>query len=475
MKLKMNSKYFKWGITAFSVIAGGICFYYLIFHISEFTQNVKSLFSVVMPVVFGLIIAYLLTPILNFIEQKILHPLFDRLKIKETSHRKKIIRGIAVILTSLLMIFAIYALIAMLISQIVPSIQTIISNFDGYVGDLSTWLNNLMEDNQELKNYVMPQVTKLFSSLETWLDDTANLLEKSGEVLKTVSLSILSFLKVAWNFIIGFIISIYVLASKETFSAQGKKMIYAIFETDSANAVLSSLRFVHRTFIGFISGKVLDSVIIGLLCFIGTTLLGTPYAALVSVIVGVTNVIPFFGPYLGAIPCAFLILIVDLSHPMNCVTFVIFILILQQVDGNLIGPRILGDSTGLSGFWVIFSITLFGGLFGVPGMIVGVPIFAVFFAAVKGLVNRSLQKKNLPLQSGVYLDMEYIDENGEVHKTEADDGNSTRQKLKEKHKKISEGFPFKRTFKKAADMSSDNSMEKQTKTEDKEKHNRSKF
>lgn len=475
MKLKINSKYFKWGLTAFSVIAGGICFYYLIFHISEFTQNVKSLFSVVMPVIFGLIISYLLTPILNFIEQKILNPLFDRLKIKETARRKKIIRGIAVILTSLLMIFAIYALIAMLMSQIVPSIQTIISNFDDYVGDLSTWLNNLMEDNQELKNYVMPQVTKLFSSLETWLDDTANLLAKSGEVLKTVSLSILSFLKVAWNFIIGFIISIYVLASKETFSAQGKKMIYAIFETDSANAVLSSLRFVHRTFIGFISGKVLDSVIIGLLCFIGTTLLGTPYAALVSVIVGVTNVIPFFGPYLGAIPCAFLILIVDLSHPMNCVTFVIFILILQQIDGNLIGPRILGDSTGLSGFWVIFSITLFGGLFGVPGMIVGVPIFAVFFAAVKGLVNRSLQKKKLPLQSDVYLDIEYIDENGEVHKTEEDDGSSTGQKLKEKHKKISEGFPFKRTFKKAADMSSDNSIEKETKAEDKEKHNSSKF
>lgn len=468
MKLKINSKYFKWGITAFSVIAGGICFYYLIFHISEFLQNIKSLFSVIMPVMFGLVIAYLLTPILNFIEQKILNPLFDRLKVKATARRKKIIRGIAVILTSLLMIFAIYALIAMLISQIVPSIQAVVSNFDGYVGDLSTWLNNLMEDNQELKNFVMPQVTTLFSGLETWLDDTATLLEKSGEVLKTVSLSILGFLKVTWNFVIGFIISIYVLVSKETFSAQGKKMIYAIFETDSANSVLNSLRFVHKTFIGFISGKVLDSVIIGMLCFIGTTLLSTPYAALVSVIVGVTNVIPFFGPYLGAIPCAFLILIVDLSHPMNCVTFVIFILILQQIDGNLIGPRILGDSTGLSGFWVIFSITLFGGLFGVPGMIVGVPIFAVFFAAVKGLVNRSLQKKKLPLQSGVYLDMEYIDENGEIHKTEAESG--TEQSKKEKHKKIAEGFPFRKNAKKVSDASSDNGSEKEIEAEEKEKH-----
>ncbi len=437
MKLKINSKYFKWGLTAFAVIAGGICFYYLIFHISEFIQNIKSLFSVIMPVMFGLIIAYLLTPILNFIEAKMLNPLLDRMKIKPSARRKRIVRGIAVILTSLLLILAIYALVAMLISQIVPSIQAIVYNFDGYVDNLSNWLNNLMEDNQELKNFVLPQVTKFFSSLETWLADTATLLEKSGEVLKTVSLSILSFLKVAWNFIIGFIISIYVLASKETFSAQGKKIIYAIFDTDAANSVLSSLRFVHRTFIGFISGKVLDSVIIGLLCFIGTTLLGTPYAALVSVIVGVTNIIPFFGPYLGAIPCAFLILIVDLSHPMNCVTFVIFILVLQQIDGNLIGPRILGDSTGLSGFWVI--------------------------AAVKGLVNRSLQKKKLPLQSGVYLDMEYIDENGEVHKTE-EESSDTRQSRKEKHKRIPEGFPFKRSFKKPADNIKDNTKDNHSDT-----------
>lgn len=471
MKFKLNSKYFKWGLTAFSVVAGGICFYYLIFHISDLLQNVKALFSVVMPVIFGLVIAYLLTPILNFVEQKLLTPLCNRMKIKETARRKKIIRGIAVILTSLLMIFSIYALIAMLISQIVPSIQTIISNFDVYVGNLSTWLNNLMEDNQELKNYVMPQITNLFSSMEDWLADTATLLEKSGEVLKTVSLSILSFIKVAWNFIIGFIISIYILASKETFSAQCKKIIYSIFETNSANSVLNSLRFVHRTFIGFISGKVLDSVIIGLLCFIGTTLLGTPYAALVSVIVGVTNIIPFFGPYLGAIPSAFLILIVDLSHPMNCVTFIIFILILQQIDGNLIGPRILGDSTGLSGFWVIFSITLFGGLFGVPGMIVGVPIFAVFFAAVKGLVNRSLRKKKLPIQSGVYLDMAYIDENGEVHKTEAE-SSSTRKKLQEKHKKIAEGFSLKRIFKKAADTHPDTSSEKETETKTEDRENK---
>lgn len=418
MKLKINNKYFKWGFTAFMVIAASIFFYYFVFHISEIIGNIKSLLTIIMPVIFGLIIAYLLTPVLNYVEQKILIPLCNRIKIKDTPRRNKWIRAVAVLLTSLLLIFLIYALIAMLISQIVPSIQTIVGNFDSYITNLSVWLNNLLEDNQELKNFIIPQANKLFLELEKWLTDTATLLAKSSEVLKTVSLSILSFLKVTWNFIIGFVISIYMLASKETFSAQGKKIIYAIFEKDKANSLLSSLRFVHRTFIGFISGKVLDSIIIGLLCFIGTTVMNTPYAVLVSVIVGVTNIIPFFGPYLGAIPCAFLILIVDISHPMNCIYFLLFILILQQIDGNLIGPKILGDSTGLPGFWVIFSITVFGGLFGVPGMIVGVPIFAVFFAAVKGLVNRSLKKKEMPLDSNVYRTVISVDENGEFHETE---------------------------------------------------------
>lgn len=412
MKLKLNNKYVKWGLTAFLVIAAGITFYYVVFHISDIIQNIKGLFNVIMPVIFGMVIAYLLTPILNYFEKKLLNPLFDKLKIKKTEGRRKCIRAIGIILTSVLTILLIYALIAMLVSQIVPSIQNIVSNFDGYVSEVYIWLNSLLEDNQELRNFIMPLLSNISNELDKWLIDTATLLAKSTEVLKTVSLSIIGFLKIAWNFIIGFVIAIYMLASKESFSAQGKKIIYAVFEKKTANSVLSSLRFVHRTFIGFISGKVLDSIIIGLLCSIGTTLLGTPYAVLVSVVVGVTNVIPFFGPYLGAIPSAILILVVDLSHPMHCVTFLIFILILQQLDGNVIGPKILGNSTGLSGFWVIFSITVFGGLFGVMGMIVGVPIFAVIFAAVKALVNHSLKKKKMPLNTDVYLTVSTVDKNG---------------------------------------------------------------
>jgi len=198
------------------------------------------------------------------------------------------------------------------------------------------------------------------------------------------------------------------LASKERFSGQTKKITYAIFNNDVANIIINNFRYTHRTFIGFLSGKILDSIIIGILCFIGTSILQTPYAVLVSVVVGVTNVIPVFGPYLGAIPSIVLIFVVDPLHPLNCLYFAIFILVLQQFDGNVLGPIILGDSTGLAGFWVIFSITLFGGLFGIPGMVVGVPVFAVIYAAIKSLLNTILLKKNIPRETEEYINIAAI-------------------------------------------------------------------
>ena len=174
-----------------------------------------------------------------------------------------------------------------------------------------------------------------------------------------------------------------------------------------ANAFIEDIRFVHRTFGGFISGKLLDSLIIGILCFAGTSIMGTPYPVLISVIIGVTNIVPFFGPYLGAIPSAVLILMID---PMQCLYFLIFILILQQFDGNILGPKILGDSTGLSSFWVIFSITLFGGIMGVPGMVIGVPTFAVIYALCRRRINRNLKKKNLPTETDEYKNLGSIKE-----------------------------------------------------------------
>lgn len=413
MKARMNNVCFRWGLTAFLVIAAGILFYYLVFHISNIKENLSILTSILMPVLFGFVMAYLLTPILNFIEFHILIPICNKCGIKESPRRASLIRGGGILITVFLFFALIYGLFAMLLSQIVPSIMNIINNFDTYIGNITRWVNQIIDDNPELRRNVLALVSRYSNELESWLNDAV--LPNMSSVIRTVSQSVLGGVKVLWNFIIGFIISIYLMASKEKFAGQAKKMAYACFRKSTANQLIQNFRFTHKTFIGFISGKILDSAIIGVLCFIGTTLLGTPYAVLVSVIVGVTNIIPFFGPYLGAIPSTFLIFVVDPMHPLNCLYFVIFIVILQQFDGNILGPKIIGNSTGLTGFWVIFAITLFGGLFGILGMIVGVPIFAVFYAAVKSLVNTALQKKSLPQDINSYLAVGSVDADGVFH------------------------------------------------------------
>lgn len=409
MKFKLNNKYVRWGVTAFLVIVAGITFYYFVFHSSNIRSGVKMITDILMPVVVGMAIAYLLTPVLNFIESKLLYPLCNKLRIKESKKKNSIIRGLGILITAFLFVALIYVLLYMLISQIVPSVQNIVSNFDAYTSNFTKWLNQTMNDNPEVQAYLVRTFDKYSNELESWITD---ILPNTGQLIKTVSLSILGVVGVLWDFVIGFIISIYVLASKEKFAAQAKKVSYALFEKDTANTVIRNFRFTHKTFIGFLGGKIVDSIIIGILCFIGTSILKTPYAALVSVIVGVTNIIPFFGPFLGAVPSALLIFVVDPLHPLNCLYFVIFIIVLQQVDGNIIGPKILGSSTGLAGFWVIFAITLFGGLFGVFGMIIGVPIFAVIYAGIRSGLNILLSKKEMPTELEKYRDLDYVDEEG---------------------------------------------------------------
>ena len=409
MKFNKDSKYIRWGLTAFAVIAGGITFYYFIFHSTNIKLGIGRILDILKPVLFGLATAYLLTPVLNFVENKVLTPLLDKCSIKRSRRRRVFIRGTGILITAFLFVELIYMLVSMLISQIIPSVQGIIDNFDSYSSNVTAWIEQTLEDNPEIGSYV----TKTFDQMEDQINDLIkNILPNTASLIKTVSLSVISVIDVLWDFIIGFIISIYVLANKERFAAQAKKSAYALFEQDTANIVIRNFRFTHRTFIGFLSGKVLDSIIIGILCFVGTSLMGTPYAMLISVIIGCTNIIPFFGPFLGAIPSTVLIFVVDPMHPLNCVYFALFALALQQFDGNILGPKILGNSTGLTGFWVIFAITFFGGLLGVFGMIVGVPIFAVIYAAVRAFVNTKLEKKHLPKDTNQYESVEYIDEKG---------------------------------------------------------------
>ena len=413
MKLKIKSNYVKWGLTAFVVIILSIVFCYFIFHFALVKKAFGSFMRMLMPILFGFGIGYLLAPVLNFIERKILIPIFDKLKIKDSSKRKNVIRGIGVALTLCFLLLIIYIVIAMLVSQIVPSIRNIIDNGNTYMANVEDWMDNWIKEHPSIGSYVNNLFVQYSGKLEDWLDGSA--LEKITPILKTFLVGIYNTMDVLWKFIVGLIISVYVLISKEKFVGQAKKITYAIFKRETANIVVRDFSFVNKTFIGFLGGKLLDSLIIGILCFIGTSILKTPYAALVSVVVGVTNIIPFFGPFIGAIPCAVLILVVDITHPLNCLYFVIFVFLLQQFDGNILGPKILGESTGITGFWVIFAITLFGGLFGVPGMIIGVPAFAVIYAGIKSVVHRALANKEMSCKTEEYVRLKYVDEEGTFH------------------------------------------------------------
>ena len=391
---KIDKKYISWGIVAIIVICVCTSFVYVLFNNHKILSGMSNLFKILMPVIDGIVLAYLITPILNFIEKYIIKRLFDRFHVKESVKRQKRVRAISIVLTLIFVIVILTLFFSMIIPQLILSVQSIIFQFPMYINNLYVWVTNLLIKNPELEE-VFNQVYNHYSTnLTQFLQE--EVLPRANTLLKTLSLSVFGVVKAMWNFIIGFIISIYMLASKETFCRQAREFAYACFEKKRAVSVIKSVGFIHKTFIGFLGGKIVDSVIIGIICFICTSIIGTPYGVLISCIVGVTNIIPFFGPYIGAIPSALLVLMVN---PRQCLYFVIMILILQQIDGNIIGPKILGNSTGLSSFWVIFSITLFGGLFGVVGMIVGVPVFAVIYTAVKYWVRGRLKKtalQNMP-------------------------------------------------------------------------------
>ena len=206
------------------------------------------------------------------------------------------------------------------------------------------------------------------------------------------------------NLVLGIIISVYFLVGKERFFAQIKKFLYALLPKDLVGRLIDITHTSNRIFSGFISGKILDSLIIGILCFVGMSIFRMPMAMLVSVIVGVTNIIPYFGPFIGAIPSALIVFLVD---PIKALWFVVFVVCLQQFDGNILGPRILGDSIGMPAFWVVFSILLFGGYLGVLGMFIGVPTFAVIYSIFKLWTEGRLSRKNLPVDTKSYASKEH--------------------------------------------------------------------
>lgn len=398
--MKRNKNHIRWGLTAFLVVLASLISYYIIFHIDNFKGILSKIIVILMPVIDGMVIAYLLTPLLNYFERKLVRPFFNIFPFKINMKHQ---RMCSILVTMIVVFLGFYVFFAMVIPQISTSIMTIIEQFPTYVNTLTIWISKILNDNPEFATFITDMINEYSVDLNNFFN--TKIIPEINNVIVTVSKSVVSILTEFWNLIIGIIISFYLLGSKEKFAAQAKKSIYAFSSLETANRFISNARFANKTFGGFFVGKIIDSIIIGILCFICTSVMGTPFCVLISVIVGVTNIIPFFGPFLGAIPSTLLILFID---PMQALYFLIFVLILQQVDGNIIGPKILGSSTGLSSFWVIFSITLFGGLLGIFGMIIGVPIFAIIFASIKSLVESKLSIKNLPPETAKYLRLLYI-------------------------------------------------------------------
>ena len=425
MKNRKFSTYLYWGITAFLVISACILLVFVMIHMEKVRRLAAFLTDILMPVIYGGVMAYLLTPIYNRVADGTEQFLKKRMKLEK---RARVMGKSLATAVSLIVLFAVVSgLLAILIPQLINSITGIINSLPSNLNNLERWLLDCLDDNPELAE----EVTALFNAtgleLQSWVNRNIvpslsnldeNFLQNLWDVVSRVSSSVQDVMTVLKNVFIGVIVTAYMLNIKDSFCTHGKKVIYGIFPLKIANRAVRELRFIHQVFGGFIIGKLLDSLIIGILCFCGMSLMKLPYVMLVSVIVGVTNVIPFFGPFIGAIPSAFFILLVN---PLQCLYFIIFVFLLQQFDGNILGPKILGDSTGISSFGVLFSILLFGGLFGFVGMIIGVPTFAVLYNLGKDSVEHFLRKKGLSCNTQDYAELDYIENDQKTYVRKQED------------------------------------------------------
>lgn len=395
---------FNKGKTYFLVIAGGLLFYFALLRLDDLSAYVALALDVIKPVLYGLLIAFLLNPIVRQIDRWLLPVLRKRMTEKNAV---KLSRTAGILCSLVILLAVISALFNMLIPELYKSVRSLVFTLPGQINDLMKQFNGIEKDNSNMGimlRTLLEQATEMF---QNWLRN--DLFRQANDLMSTLTLGVIDLVSEIFNALIGVIVSIYVLYGKETFAKQGKKLTYAFLSPHHANIVLHITQKANEVFGGFLIGKIIDSMIIGVLCFLGLSLLNMPYTLLVSVVVGVTNVIPFFGPYIGAIPSAILIMLAD---PIKGIYFLIFILALQQLDGNFIGPKILGNSTGLSSFWVIFAILLGGGLFGILGMLLGVPAFAIIYYIVQLIVNGKLQEKNLPEGTEFYDEYSFVDDSG---------------------------------------------------------------
>ena len=381
-----------------------IVFYFILKNSRSVSAFFDHLYKVIQPILIGLVMAFLMNPIMHFFETRLFF-VFEKL-CKNKANAKKINRTLSSIIALVILVGAVVFIIGTIVPNLISTGIYLSNHIEDQVASVLDWCNvitgghyeeALMKAKDNNLGDLAQQGLKVFNKYADY-DET--------DLMNLVTNSVLSVGKMLTNIIIGMFVSVYVLVSKESFKAQAKKLICGIFIPKYSNIILEISRKSGDIFYGFIIGKLIDSIIIGLICYAGCLIMNMPYPVLVSVIVGVTNIVPVFGPYIGAVPT---VIIIFLTEPMKGIYFLIFILILQQIDGNLIGPKILGDSTGISSFWVVFAVVVGAGFFGLGGMIVAVPIVAIIYNITGRLASYMVERRNLPKETSEYIFMDYID------------------------------------------------------------------
>ena len=379
MKNPERKKYVYWMLVGFGGISLSVIFFFLLYRLQSVEETLQKVVDILMPFVYGGVIAYLLRPMCNWYSAGF------RSMLKEK--HDKLAEAMAITCSMLTGLLVVYLLIIMIAPQLYFSAASLWNTIPEKVEQLVAWATDTFGENEIILNYFNAGYQAIYTALDQWASET--LVPQVSNIVSGVGLGVWKVLLFLKNVLIGLIVAVYLLASRKKFSRQGVLLIRSMMKPRWADLVLEEIAYIDRMFGGFIDGKLVDSAIIGVLCYIGCSVFKFPNALLVSAIVGVTNVIPFFGPFIGAVPSILLILI---ESPIKAVWFSLFVLGLQQLDGNIIGPKILGNHTGVSSFWVLCSILLFGGLWGLVGMIVAVPLFAVLYDLLKRLVRRGLIK-----------------------------------------------------------------------------------
>lgn len=396
MKIDWNRKYNTIAVYTLLVVFIAVIVISASLRLDDFKKWLDSVWGIFTPVIVGIGIAYILNPIANLFQKKVLKKFYQK---ADNHKRHRLIRGVAVVITLIVSMAFIAGFISLVAPAIGQSFKDLSVKIPTYADQMEQYAYDLAEDYPDLQEPIYETVNKTKKYLN---DFQKTIIEYSDVILDVVTAGLkgtFSFLK---NFVIGYIIAIYLMFSKDMFIAQSKKILFAVFNPKKVLSILSALRKSHNIFLRSIMATLIDSFIVGVVTTVVMFLMQMPYPVLIGCIVGVTNLIPFFGPFLGAIPSALLILMA--SGPLNVLWFLIFILVMQQIDGNIIMPRIQGESTGLPAIWVLVSITIGGGLFGILGMLLAVPVFAVLYMFARDVIEQKLKYKKLPEDTIYYRD-----------------------------------------------------------------------